>query len=67
MGYAYNTRVLSSGFVRARDGAIITYDAPGAGGNANQGTLATGINAAGAIVGYYLDATNAFHGFVLAP
>jgi hypothetical protein len=40
-----------------------TIDAPGAGNN----TLPYGINALGAIVGYYLDAANLFHGFVRTP
>src|ERR1035438_4240600 len=40
-----------------------TIDAPGAGNN----TLPFGINALGAIVGYYLDAANVYHGFLRTP
>ena len=32
-----------------------TFDAPGAGTSAYEGTFAGGINAAGVIVGYYID------------
>ena len=42
---------------------IVTFDAPGAG----IGTLATAINPGGAIAGPYIDANNAFHGYVRAP
>ena len=40
-----------------------TIDVPGA---AN-GTVAYGINDAGQIVGYYLDAAGTFHGFLATP
>jgi uncharacterized membrane protein len=58
------------GFVRAPNGAITTFDAPDAGTGFLQGTLtttATGLNPAGAVTGYYLDASNVYHGFVRAP
>jgi hypothetical protein len=43
------------GFVRAPDGAITTFDAPGAGTNPNQGegTFPFGINPQGTITGFY--------------
>jgi hypothetical protein len=56
---------VSHGFVRARDGAITTFDAPGAGTGSGQGTFPDDINPPGAIVGSFLDASNAFHGFLL--
>jgi predicted membrane protein len=52
------------GFVRAANGTIITFDAPGAGTGPGQGTSAFGINPAGVIEGQYTDASNVPHGFV---
>src|ERR1039458_10624569 len=46
---------------------IITFDAPGAGKGAGQGTIAFGHDARGAIMGYYLDASNVYHGFLRTP
>ena len=54
------------GFVRAPNGAITTFDVPGAGTGAFQGTLPQSISSAGTIVGYYFDASNVSHGFVRA-
>jgi hypothetical protein len=59
---------VSHGFVRQRDGTITTFDAPGAGtcpaSGAMNGTFPLGINAPGAITGYYLDASCVGHGFL---
>jgi hypothetical protein len=56
------------GFVRAADGTITTFDAPGAGTSENnvyvQGTFALSINDDGVITGYYVDASDGYHGFV---
>ena len=41
-----------------------TYDAPGAGKAANQGTITFGINVFGVITGFLIDANNVSHGFV---
>ena len=41
-----------------------TFDAPGAGTGPNQGTLALAIDPAGAITGYYIDASGVNHGFL---
>jgi hypothetical protein len=49
--------------VRTPDGAITTFDAPDA-GTGFQDTIPSGINSAGAIVGYYLDPSYRFHGFL---
>ncbi len=46
---------------------IITYDAPGAGTGAGQGTQAPGINPAGAITGFYWDDLSVAHGFLRNP
>ena len=51
------------GFLRAPDGTITTFDAPGA----VNGTTPSGINPAGAIAGTYSDASFVGHGFLRAP
>ena len=43
---------------------ITTFDAPGAGTGAFQGTYATNINPSGTIIGFSRDANNVRHGFV---
>ncbi len=43
-----------------------TFNAPGAGTAANQGTITFSNNLFGATVGYYIDANNVAHGFVTA-
>src|SRR5208337_797788 len=43
---------------------IITFDAPGAGTGAGQGTFPQGIVAGDAVAGYYVDANNLNHGFL---
>ena len=55
------------GLALGQHGSIITFDAPGAGTGFRQGTTATSINAAGVITGYYVDASNFYHGFVRSP
>src|SRR5215469_8831745 len=45
---------------------IITFDAPGAGTEPYQGTVASSINSAGVIAGLYVDQGVVFHGFVRA-
>jgi hypothetical protein len=52
------------GFVRRADGDIGTFDAPGAGTGAFQGTFAASINAEGEITGYTVDGNNVSHGFL---
>jgi predicted membrane protein len=46
---------------------IIRFDVPGAGTAAGQGTIPNGITSAGGITGWYLDANNAYHGFLRTP
>jgi hypothetical protein len=53
------------GYVRTPNGAITTFDVPGAGTGLFQGTIPAAINPAGAIVGWYVDASNVIHGFLL--
>ena len=43
---------------------VTSFDAPGAGGAAYSGTFGTGINDAGAVAGYYIDANSVYHGFL---
>jgi hypothetical protein len=62
--------LITSGFVLSananeRKTAIITFDAPGAGTGIGQGTFPSNPTPAGAIVGFYLDASNVAHGFLL--
>jgi 6-phosphogluconolactonase (cycloisomerase 2 family) len=51
----------------AAQGSITTFDAPGAGTAAGQGTFAAAISPTGAIAGPYTDASNVNHGFVRTP
>ena len=44
--------------------SIVTFDAPGAGASAGQGTTPQSINDAGEITGYFKDSTSVLHGFV---
>jgi hypothetical protein len=43
---------------------IITFDAPGAGTTAFQGTVPLVIGDSGEIAGYFIDSNNVFHGFI---
>src|ERR1700688_25850 len=56
--------VLALGLSNAQ--TVVTFEAPGAGTGAGQGTLAEGVNAAGTIYGYYTDASGVVHGFLRA-
>lgn len=51
----------------SKDAKFITFNAPGAGTGAGQGTISNSINPAGAITGYYLDASDVYHGFLRNP
>jgi hypothetical protein len=66
-GYYIDAGTVSHGFVRAPDGAITTFDAPGAGTEIYQGTITEGINPGGETAGYYLDASYVVHGFLRSP
>ena len=54
------------GVLRAPDGAMTVFDAPGAGTGPGQGTLTFGINQGGTIEGAYDDSSDVSHGFVRA-
>ena len=62
-GTYFDEGFMSHGFLRAPNGTLITFDAPGA----VYGTNAEAINALGLITGYYLDSTAALHGFLRTP
>jgi hypothetical protein len=57
---------VAHGFVRAADGTITLFDAPGAGTGKNEGTFPTGINSGGVITGMVDDTKSVYHGFVRA-
>jgi predicted membrane protein len=61
-GFYSDAAFLNHGFLRAPEGTITTFDAPGAA----QGTFPQQINPAGTIAGYYTDASSVNHGFVRA-
>jgi hypothetical protein len=58
---------VNHGFLRASNGSITTFDAPGAGTGFSQGTIPLGITALGEIMGRFKDSSGAVHGFTLAP
>ena len=72
-GFYTDNSARCHGFVRAANGTFTQIDAPDAGtGPFPQGTFpseftAGGINPAGAITGFYVDASSVQHGFVRAP
>jgi hypothetical protein len=47
-------------------GTFATFDAPGAGTGALQGTMSICIDAVGDVAGFYADANSVFHGFIRA-
>ena len=51
----------------AQKPTIITFDPSDAGKGAGQGTNAWGITPQGAIIGWYVDGSNAIHGFLRTP
>jgi hypothetical protein len=55
---------LTLSIAAAQPATIITFDVPGAGTSFRQGTTATSINTAGDIAGFYVDSSNADHGFI---
>jgi len=64
--YLVSNTLVTHGFVRAADGTIADFDAPGAGAQQYEGTWATGINASGIITGYYAEESGYQHGLVRA-
>jgi hypothetical protein len=64
VGYYFDSARVKHGFLRASDGTMKTYDARGAGTNANQGTVVNAINGNGDITGTVIDRGGLAHGFV---
>lgn len=56
----------SRGFLRDKDGAFTTFDAPGAGTSANQGTFLRSLTKKSAMSGLMVDAANVAHGYIRA-
>jgi len=67
-GYSVDVNLVGHGFLRATNGTLSPFDAPGAGTTPDffQGTFAVGINPGGTIAGMYTDANNGAHGFLRA-
>lgn len=65
-GYYMDNIGAVHGYVRAPGGIITTFDAPGAGTGAGQGTYTWAINPAGATAGVSLDLNNVYHGLLRA-
>ncbi len=63
-GIYFDQNGAAHGYVRAPDGTIATFDAPGAGTGSGQGTYAVGINPAGTIVGISQDNNGVYHGLL---
>jgi hypothetical protein len=64
-GLSLDAGDVAHGFVRAANGKITKFDAPGAGTKGfHQGTAAKAINSDGTIAGYLIDANGVNHGFV---
>jgi hypothetical protein len=63
-GYYFDGSDVAHGFLRAKGGAITTFDAPGAGTGLFQGTAPFSINSGGAIAGFYVDDNNLLHDFL---
>jgi len=68
-GYYFDASFAFHAWVRAPNGTITEFDAPGAGTGAYQGTDAWGINPAGTTTGFYWDASGdtVYHGFLRKP
>ncbi len=71
-GFYVDASGVFHGFVRAANGTITTFDAPGAiAGTVTPlllgGTIPVSINASGDIAGFYLDTNGMFHGFERMP
>ena len=58
---------VAHGFVRAPNGTITVFDAPGAGNGGGQGTAPQSINEVGEVTGGYVDTNFVAHGFIRKP
>jgi hypothetical protein len=67
-----DTNNVYHGYLRSPQGKFTTFDAPGAGGGANEGTgcpsdCPVSLNDFGAITGIYIDANDNLHGYLRSP
>ena len=53
--------------MRAKNGTITEFDAPGAGTGSSQGTQGFGINKYNVITGWEIDSSGVNHGVIRAP
>jgi hypothetical protein len=65
-GYYFDQNGAAHGYVRAPDGTITTFDAPGAGTGSGQGTYTWAINPAGTTAGASQDNNGVYHGLLRA-
>jgi hypothetical protein len=63
-GFVNDFTGTNRGFVRAPNGDVAVFDAPGASTGPGRGTVPSSINLFGVIAGYYVDANHVGHGFV---
>ena len=66
-GWYVDSGMALHGYLRTAKGNVSTFDVPGGGTGAIQGTVATSLNSERAVAGFYLDANSAFHGFLRSP
>jgi hypothetical protein len=68
-GYYLDANNVNHGFLRSPEGKVTSFDAPGADTTPNDynGTFPVSINDLGAVTGYYVDANNVIHGFLMFP
>jgi hypothetical protein len=66
-GHTVDDNGVNHGFLRAKNGAISTFDVAGAGTGSGQGTFPVCNNPVDAITGYYIDANDVNHGFLRSP
>lgn len=71
-GIYSDSNSVNHGFVRSPDGRFTTFDAPGAGTDAGEGTgcfsdCNTYINDVGSVVGTFIDSNFIYHGYLRAP
>ena len=63
-GYYTDSSDVSHGFLRHKNGGITTFDVPGAGTGAGEGTFSYAISPTGEITGFYFDGFDVSHGFL---
>jgi len=66
-GWYVDSGMALHGFLRTAKGTVTTFDVPGGGAGAIQGTVAMGLNPDRWITGFYLDGNSVFHGFLRSP